>query len=697
MRYLWIVLIGLLPRCDAEVRFPHGKPVHVAATPRSDVERRTLDSLAAYARGVTGVDVKIAGAAPRGTPAIRLVRSAGDANQSEKYRLLSDGNGVTVEAATGRGLRRGVQRLIMRSLQTNGDLVIPDIDETRSPWIPERQWALCPWTPRDVRGAFVNPWADNRMNLFLFSDEALERYVEMFDWFGFSGVQLLETSYNYGVFGSPEAFQDKERTIARKAKKFGQNVSLWVWAAEFNGFGWTDPDVTYTPAAGRTAFDDPDVRRGFEKYYDQYARLAPDVDLLIGHFYDPGRLKDRKDVFRYMRLLEQKFKAKNPNVKMAIDSWGTGHSYLRELMDNGFSDYLLLEMSMPSFFKPGQRESFHEEAKKLGLRVGVWGWYTTEYETDQLASLYVNAKVLSNFYRQMRDGALRVQPVTYWSEMEAHHLNNIYSMYAAGQLLWDPDRDPHQLLEELTAGIWGPVAGAKVLDAVELIQDVRSGDSWNTYWWTLPTHRMGTENPTRDRDRAAAAIASLEGLHPDAGFVQKIPLPCSPDVLLDLMLPHLRQIRAYAEFRMDLDRLRAQFKAGMARDELARRLAAIWKPIPEYTTWVGTFGLPENRHQERLLRSFAAEAGVALAEPGWVRFRDADRMAQQLQNRQGRQREEFRFRADQLREFYWPTEKIRDRLELLLQIGVIEKVDGTSLRLANWEEYRASPVPGKAR
>ena len=206
---------------------------------------------------------------------------------------------------------------------------------------------------------------------------------------------------------------------------------------------------------GRSTHDDPRVRRGFEKYYDLYARLAPYIDRLIGHFYDPGQLRDRQDVFRYMRLLEQKFKAKNPRIRMSIDSWAGGAAYLDELVKNGFSGYLLLEMSMPNLFKPGQREAFHQEAKRLGVPIGIWGWYTTEYETDQLASMYVNAKVLANFYRQMRAGAARIQPLTYWSEMEAHHLNNIYSMYAAAQLLWDPQRDPHQILDELTTGIWG--------------------------------------------------------------------------------------------------------------------------------------------------------------------------------------------------------------------------------------------------
>ena len=137
-----------------------------------------------------------------------------------------------------------------------------------------------------------------------------------------------------------------------------------------------------------------------------------------------------------------------------------------ELADNGFKDYLLLPVSFPEAYKPGDRESLHRQAKKLGLKLGIWGWYTTEYETDQLASMYVNGQVLKSVYRQMKDGALAIHPVEYWSEMEAHHLNNIYSMYVASQLLWDPDRDPHAILVELTNAIWGPTNGPVGLKAL---------------------------------------------------------------------------------------------------------------------------------------------------------------------------------------------------------------------------------------
>ena len=186
----------------------------------------------------------------------------------------------------------------------------------------------------------------------------------------------------------------------------------------------------------------------FEKYYDHYARLAPLVDRVFGHFYDPGLLTDQEDVFQYMRLLEGKFKASNPAIRMGIDFWAAGPDYLQQLIDHGFQDYLLLENGMPLVNPPGVMEKRHRQAQALGLELGVWGWYVTEYETDQMASMYVNGHVLRDVYHRIRRDGHQIHPIAYWSEMEAHHLNNIYSMYVASQLLWNPDRDSHDILRE---------------------------------------------------------------------------------------------------------------------------------------------------------------------------------------------------------------------------------------------------------
>jgi hypothetical protein len=45
----------------------------------------------------------------------------------------------------------------------------------------------------------------------------------------------------------------------------------------------------------------------------------------------------------------------------------------------------------------------------------------------------VNAEVLKTVFDHLRKGALTVKPVEYWSEKEAHHLNNMYTMYVASR------------------------------------------------------------------------------------------------------------------------------------------------------------------------------------------------------------------------------------------------------------------------
>ena len=124
--------------------------------------------------------------------------------------------------------------------------------------------------------------------------------------------------------------------------------------------------------------------------------------------------------------------------------------------------------------------------------------------------------------------------------MEAHHLNDIYSEYVASQLLWNPDRDPHEILRELTDGIWGGSNGDKVFAALRLIEDTRSGPGWSTYWWQNPQYRLGTADPSDDLRRADAVVEELEGMKTDPSFVPKFPLPFPPQTFVDLMLPHLQ-------------------------------------------------------------------------------------------------------------------------------------------------------------
>ena len=601
----------------AEVVFPRDTTAHIVASPQNALEQRLLSRLSDYLSRVLGKPPRVTEKleqVPATAPAIVL--SSGTvriplpisppAASPEGYALLTtqlDGHAVVAAIGAGdRGLKRAIQRMVIESRQEAAALVFPEMKRIESPWIPHREWTVCPWTPLQVRGVFTNPHADRRLDITLYGEQQLADYAEMLDWFGYSGCQMMETSYSYGVFGSIAAFQSWQKRLAKAVRENGQELSLWVWAAQFAGFNWRDPDVLAVSVPSKGAFEDPATRRVFEKYYDHYADLAPLADLLIGHFYDPGVLADRTDVFKYMKLLEQKCRARNPQLRMGIDFWAAGPEYMQQLIDGGFRDYLLLETGFP--MAAGDREKLHRQAKQHGLQLGIWGWYLTEYETDQLASMYVNTRVLKDVYQRIQREGTDTHPVAYWSEMDAHHLNNIYSMYVAAQLLWNPARDPRESLAELVLGIWGPRDGPVVLKALELIEDVRSGPTWETYWWTTPQYRIGTDQPDEDLRRADAAIAALDGLQGDPAFVSKFPLPFPPRTFIEVMMPHLRQIKAYAEFRLKLAEIRKAAENGAGHDTLQKMLDDAFVADP------GVQHLGRGVRHARDSRAGSAAAGV---------------------------------------------------------------------------------------
>jgi hypothetical protein len=690
----------------AEVVFAKGDAPQIVFQPHTDLEQRAEGRLAEYLGKVLGKSAQTVARiddASSGTPVFVLAADGREAasgisaprDSPEAFaletRVVGGRSLVIAVGRTVRGLKRAVQRLIVESEQSPAGLVIPELKMAESPWIPQREWALCPWDPNFPRAVFSNPNADKRLNVYNYGDEQIASYVAMFDSFGFSGCQLLEICGGFHDRGSPEAYQSVLQRYARASHRQGQDVTYWVWAAQFDGYGWVDSTVTYTPRQGMTAFEDPKVRATFEKYYDHYAKMAPDVDRLVAHFYDPGSLKSQEDVFSYLALLRDKFKAGNPNVKLGVDFWavakGNEAGYMQQLADHGFGDALLLETSLPSYWPAGKREALHQEAKRRGLDLGVWGWCTAEMETDRTPSMFVNAHLLSHFFGQIKHGADRIHPLTYWSEMEAYHLNNIFTMYATAQLLWNPERDPDEILREIAEGIYGPRNGEPVFRALKLIEDVRTGPAWDTFWRYLPGARLGTEDPAADLRRADEAIAAFEKMTPDGSFVAKFPLPFPPATFIQLTLPHLRQIRQFADFRLKVLELRAAAMHGATKAQLTQLAQAAWHPVPDYNTWIGEWGQPEEVMQEKILEEIAGDLGIEVTVPGWMRFRDAERLLEAVQNRQRFTVKPWQFTLAS-GFMQWATEKVRDRLQLLIESGAIEKIGDNAYRLANWNDYR---------
>ncbi len=475
-----------------------------------------------------------------------------------------------------------------------------------NPWIAEREATLCTWKVDYNRGYISNMNTSLFADFMSYSNRQIAEYVKMIKACGFTGIQVTDMCSAWRPAGSWESVHDKYKVLADELHKNGMKFTVWCWAAEFSEHGWHDKKAFYEAEDGVDPYDDPRVFATFNRYYDIYADLAPYADRVIAHFFDPGRLTHIPSILKFAKLLFDKFRAKKPDIKLAIDTWSCPENFPRELVDAGFPDVMLMELP-----RSANRAQFRQGVKNLGCELGSWGWYTCEYETDQLPLMCVNNRVLKDVYSQTREQGDEVLVPSYWSEMDAYHIINVFSLYAAGHLLTDPDSDPDTLLYESAVGIAGEESAKDLLYVLELIRDARSGDTWNSYWWTTPEYIL---NADIDREailkRAEIAEQLLLKLSKDETPHNTIPLPFNPDVLYRLMIPHVLQIAQFARFSMDFKELTALKDRGASKEDLQEKVNQVRHKVLEYNCVIGLFGQPEARNAFLKMKDFCLENGL---------------------------------------------------------------------------------------
>lgn len=655
------------------------------------------------------------------TAGIELVLS--ESLQTGEFLIEAEGCNVLIRAADAAAMEQAVYMFANRYLgwyfagtdrehfNNHSDVFHIEIAATGSEtWIEEREPIITLWNENYPRGFYLSTDVSLEADIMSFSDDQLYDYVRMMQYCGYTGIQVTDMCSSWAGAGGYESVQDKIRVMFEAAHCLGMNTTLWVWGAEFDGYGWTDTSVTIE-RTDTNVRDNAEAYEVFNEYYDKYAELADCTDRLIAHFYDPGNLSDSEDIAFYSKLLWSKFSAVNPKVDFGINCWGDKFDKAVLCRELG-SDFTIYEGTIRN--EESGYQEFRSFVNDHGNKLGTWSWNNCEMEIDQLAQMNYNVEIIKSTYLNARDYDSICKP-QYWSEMDSNHMVNIFSLYCAAQLLQNPDLDTYELTEKIAMDAVGPEYESELADILILIQRARSGENWDTYFWSYDNYILLSDDYPAELilQESEKALADLDEMIAAGVESYSLPMPISMTDLLSLVRPQIQQIHDYAEFRIALDELEMLCEKNadmlavaeetdaegeevdeetLARkafvDTVTAKIAEIGEPIKEYNTVIGSWGQIEARAQQILVREFCEQYNIEV--PHYVQY-DAMwkyRIRSQFASYQRGNSEPVMFPAPYYQYGYALGNEETERLvSEMVRDGILIRDKSGSVYLADWDNY----------
>lgn len=553
-------------------------------------------------------------------------------------------------------------------------------------WMEEREAIVCLWKTNTSRGAYFDGNTSLASEVMTYSDDQLYEYIKMLKYCGFTGIQVTDMCSNWSAFGGYEFVHDRLRTMADAAHSLDMKFTLWVWGAEFTGYSWVDETVNYSSAGYEYAYENPDVVATFDKYYSIYAELADCTDRLIAHYSDPGQLTDANDIGYFAAMLRDKFRSVNPDVSFGVNCWRNDidRSILKAYLGTDFIAY-----EGGEFDDPEGRSAFRGSCNYLEIPFGTWSWNGCEMEIDQLAQMNVNTKMLQKRYQEaVAVDAIRGESV-YWSEMDSYHLVNVFSLYCAGHMLQDPFLDADTVLKNAAYDIVGEQYGESMYEILDLVQDARTGDSYDTFFHTKENYILTSDayDSADILERSNRLLPILQEMIEADLKTNVVPLPCSVTDLLKLVEPHIMQIQEFAQFRSDFKELKAM--TGASTEEKQAKLEEIYKPIPEYNCIIGMWGQVEARAQYNLVEKYCAENGLEVPQDPIFKYYRKQRLYQEICSFQKGQKDIY-YRQKGM--YQWGTayglETTKELEDELIAEGLLSETEDGYIYVTDWENYR---------
>ena len=564
---------------------------------------------------------------------------------------------------------------------------IPENVVAQEAWIEEREAIVTLWNLNHVRGIYLDSDISVKNNILDFTEEQIYEYVKMLKYCGFTGVQATEMCSTWAATDGYEAAHEKIRMMADAAHSLDMKFTMWVWGAEFSDCGWADESVLFFYKSGDLAHKDPDIQAIFDKYYSIYAQLADCCDRVIGHYYDPGNLSYAEDIAFYAKMLKDKCQAVNPDIDFGISCWVDVYD------KNKFIEALGNDITL---YECGWREneetynSFRSQIAGFGCRLGTWAWNTCEMETDQLAQMNFNLEIIRSVYQTARKYDHIMKP-SYWSEMDAYHVLNVFSLYCAGQLLINPDTESEVIYQNISTATVGPEYAADFAEMLRIIQDARSGYSYDTYFWSNENYILKSDAYPAESilERCNNILPVLDEMIDKGIESYTLPLPMSLQDLLQLIQPHIVQIRDYAQFRIGLAQLEEDYANGADLQELSERLYVVSEPIKNYNCVIGAWGQIEARAQYEMVMDFCSRTGLEVPMHATFQNERKTRIMEQLKAYQLEVSTEPYMVNDEFYQWglaFGPEETAR-LVQELVDEGLLIRAENGNVYLANWENY----------
>jgi hypothetical protein len=492
-----------------------------------------------------------------------------DAYQLRTVRSSARGALVLAAGRSAAGVKYATYRL-MQELEISGrSAELRPLSIQASPFLRTRSVSL------------FNIWSmpitlTRRHNTESWSVEALERYVDLYDQFGFNAIEShdrFNDNYLEPLFGLTRAdWRNKVLRMCDRAHANGQQFFLRIWGHNVMDTPKFTQPLGPTAAVPRTmaylCVNDPAERRRWDEEILQYyvRHYAGRIDHLIGHWCDPGVCRRNGCDFRTPQRLQMElhraFKQVDPNFSSTFSLWffdvtkknragwarggWAGYESDLDLINAGI---LAPEVDIATATTlPGSyQDNIVQAILAAGHRPAVWTWYRADHEIRPSLHIHLHER-LGDYFRGLPASARQLA----WHNVErnVHGAANTANYYVAGRLMWDPAQEVEALLREFLVLSFGAANAPRLLPAYLAIERIRCHSCFKN--WESARHTgVGTADPRADLRLAREALDHLEQVRIDPHFRRRLPLDVAPAQILEDLRASLTVIRDFAHCRAE--------------------------------------------------------------------------------------------------------------------------------------------------